>query len=224
MDYLLKYFLLFILVFNTSLSFGNYSFSKDSTKIKEANKKKMIALQRMLDSVAIGKTSPDFKFVNDKGDSVQLSTFRGKIVVIDFWSTWCPPCVAQFPHYDSLKVKFKDKEVVFMSVSIDDSKGRWERFLNRRGLSGIQLWSGPKIPAYYFTLMDKHTMEKVDPISANSEEANKTFKNGLTIFDGVPGNFVIIGSDGRIEASWMLPSNKGTMETKLNELISRSKK
>jgi peroxiredoxin len=224
MNYLLKYFFLLILLLNAGSSICNSSFSKDSTKIRAANKKRMLELQKMLDSVAIGKTVPDFTFVNDKGDSVQLSAFRGKIVVIDFWATWCPPCVAQFPHYDSLKIKFKEKEVVFMSISIDESKARWEKFLKKRNHTDIQLWSGPVKPSYYFTLMDYKTIQRVDPINANSDEAKKTVNSGLSIFDGVPGNFVIIGNDGRIEDSWMLPSKGSAMNDKLNELLSRSKK
>lgn len=224
MNHPLKYYIIFILVLCTGFNFSHTIFPKDSTKIKEANKKRMIELQKMLDSVAIGKTAPDFNFVSDNGDLVQLSSFHGKIVVIDFWATWCPPCVAQFPHYDSLKTKFKEKEVVFLSISIDESKARWEKFLKKRHHTGIQLWSGPVKPSYYFTLMDYNTIQRVDPLNANSDEAKKTVNSGLSIFDGVPGNFVIIGRDGRIEDSWMLPSKGNEMTNKLNELLSRSKK
>ncbi len=195
------------------------SFAKDSTKTTEANSKKMLELQKMLDSIKIGNIAPDFRFISIQGDTVQLSSFRGKIVVIDFWATWCPPCLAQIPFYDTLKEKFKGKDIVFMSVSIDFKKGNWEKYVKKKNLSDIQLWSGSSKQAYYYTLMDYKTMERIDPVNANSSAGKKNLSNGISIFDGVPGNFVIIGKDGKIENNWLLPSNGHKMEDELNELL-----
>lgn len=218
------YFAIFFLIFSYNGFSKGITLVKDSSKIKEANRKKMIELQKKFDSVQVGKIAPDFKYVNNKGDSVQFSYFKGKIIVIDFWATWCPPCVAQFPFYDSLKIKFAGKDIVFMSISIDHPKSRWEKHMKKKKYSGIQLWSGPTGVAYYYTLMDRKIMERADPISANSEEAKKTFNSGVSIFDGVPGNFVIIAQDGKIEGNWLLPSDGHVMENKLNELLTRAKK
>ena len=217
------YFLLFL--FFSISGFGkDNSLLKDSTKIKETNRKKMVGLQRALDSAQIGSMAPNFRFVSNKGDSVQLSSFRGKIIVIDFWATWCPPCVAQFPFYETLKQKFKGKEVVFLSVSIDDSKNRWEKYIKNHNPSDIQLWGGPYRPAYYYTLMDSKTMERADSVSAHSVEAKKMFNAGLTIFDGVPGNIVIIGTDGKLVDNWLWASKGSEMEDKINALLVKMKK
>jgi len=89
---------------------------KDSTKIQKKNNHKMLELQKMLELVKKGVPAPGFCLVSNKKDSVRLSDFIGKTVVIDFWATWCPPYVAQIPHYENLKRKFEGKDIVFLSV------------------------------------------------------------------------------------------------------------
>lgn len=76
----------------------------------------MLELQKMLELVKKGVPAPGFCLVSNKKDSVRLSDFIGKTVVIDFWATWCPPYVAQIPHYENLKRKFEGKDIVFLSV------------------------------------------------------------------------------------------------------------
>lgn len=180
----------------------------------------MEELSKMLELIKIGNQAPDFRYVSIKKDSVQLSSFKGKIVVVDYWATWCPPCVAQIPFFEAMKEKFTGKEVVFLSVSIDHSKSKWERFLSKRNnITDHQLWSGPNKPAYYFTLMNYETMLRADPISGSSDQVKNNLTKGLYIYDGVPGNFVIIDKDGSLVADWLLPSQGTAMEDKINELL-----
>ncbi|MEO0037519.1 MAG: hypothetical protein RIQ59_730 [Bacteroidota bacterium] len=60
--------------------------------------------------------APNFSLKNLEGKTVQLSDFRGKMVVLDFWATWCGPCKASFPKMQEIVTKYKDKEVVFLFV------------------------------------------------------------------------------------------------------------
>lgn len=72
-----------------------------------------------------GAQAPDFKLPTPKGDSVSLSSFRGKVVVLDFWASWCGPCRRLNPLMVELYNKYKDKGVDFLGVSLDDDKAQW---------------------------------------------------------------------------------------------------
>jgi peroxiredoxin len=63
--------------------------------------------------------APDFTLSDLNGKSVKLSDFRGKIVVIDFWATWCPPCEFQIPVLNSVYDSHRDRDVVILGVSVD---------------------------------------------------------------------------------------------------------
>ena len=70
---------------------------------------------------------------NQKGEMVQLSEFEDKIVFINFWATWCPPCIAEMPSINQLHEKFKnDKEIVFLMISQDKDFGKAKDFLEKK--------------------------------------------------------------------------------------------
>jgi len=66
----------------------------------------------------IGTVAPDFT-VQDSDRKVTLSQFRGNIVVLNFWATWCPPCVEELPSLMSMQTRMKAKGVIVLGVSID---------------------------------------------------------------------------------------------------------
>lgn len=128
------------------------------------------AAEKALESTTAEK-APDFSLPDLNGVSVSLSSFQGKGVVLDFWATWCPPCVKEIPHFVELYDAYKDKGLVILGVSLDDTKEDITRFLEKQ-----------KIP-YPILYADKLTL---------SEVANK--------FGGVqflPTTF-FISPDGRI--------------------------
>lgn len=67
------------------------------------------------------KSAPDFELKDLAGKRVKLSTLTasGKVVLIDFWATWCVPCIAAMPHLDKLHREFSDKGLVVLSISTD---------------------------------------------------------------------------------------------------------
>jgi peroxiredoxin len=69
--------------------------------------------------VAIGVAAPDFVLTGIDGAQVRLSDFKGKVVLLNFWATWCPPCRAEIPSIESLNNKMKGKNLVILAVSID---------------------------------------------------------------------------------------------------------
>jgi cytochrome c biogenesis protein CcmG/thiol:disulfide interchange protein DsbE len=78
----------------------------------------------------IGSIAPDFT-VQDSDHKVTLSQFRGQVVVLNFWATWCPPCVEETPSLVQMQTRLKGKGVVVLAVSIDDDDAAYHRFLTQ---------------------------------------------------------------------------------------------
>jgi len=76
-----------------------------------------------------GTLAPDFSVVDKNGKASKLSDYRGKIVVLDFWATWCPPCMASLPHTNEVAKKMADKGVVTLAVNVWDKKDAFDAWL-----------------------------------------------------------------------------------------------
>ncbi|HBY64407.1 MAG TPA: hypothetical protein DEH78_31690 [Solibacterales bacterium] len=78
-------------------------------------------------------TPLDFTLTGLKGDPLPLRSLKGKVVVLDFWATWCGPCRVQYPLYEQVKQKFKGRaEVVFLAVNTDEDRSVVEPFLKQQ--------------------------------------------------------------------------------------------
>ncbi len=77
---------------------------------------------RRIESPVIVRPAPSFTLRDLNGKQVSLSDFEGKVVILDFWATWCPPCVKEIPHFIALYDEYKDQEVAMVGISLD-SKG-----------------------------------------------------------------------------------------------------
>ncbi len=76
----------------------------------------------------IGARAPDFT-VQDADRKLSLSDFRGKIVVLNFWATYCPPCIEETPSLEQLQQRLKDKGIVVLGVSWDADGDAYHKFL-----------------------------------------------------------------------------------------------
>jgi len=76
----------------------------------------------------IGTAAPDFT-VKDADREATLSNLRGKVVVLNFWATWCPPCVEEMPSLVQMQSRLKDKGVIVLAVSVDADESAYHRFL-----------------------------------------------------------------------------------------------
>jgi thiol-disulfide isomerase/thioredoxin len=72
-----------------------------------------------LQNSLLAATAPGWDLKDVKGNSVKLSDFKGKVVILDFWATWCPPCRAEIPHFIGLQEKYGKQGLVVVGVSVD---------------------------------------------------------------------------------------------------------
>jgi peroxiredoxin len=70
--------------------------------------------------LSLPRPAPDFSLKDLDGKTYNLSDYRGKVVVLNFWATWCPPCVKEIPEYVELQQEFAAKGVQFIGVALDD--------------------------------------------------------------------------------------------------------
>lgn len=91
-----------------------------------------------------GKPSPDFKATDINGKVWTLADFKGKYIYIDLWATWCNPCKKELPYLKELEKKFEGAEIVFLSLSTDGDKSKWEKMVTSGKMSGVQLHIGPR--------------------------------------------------------------------------------
>lgn len=85
-----------------------------------------------------GNKAEDVTFLNIDDKEVKLSHFKGNTIVVDLWATWCGPCMKEMPYFEKLKEKFADKNVKFLSVSIDKNSV-WKKYMGKHKKEGIQL-------------------------------------------------------------------------------------
>lgn len=82
-------------------------------------------------SAAYGTVAPDFSI----SDSTKLSNLKGNFVLLDFWGSWCPPCVREAPELVKLNEKFNTKKFQIVSIGIETDAARWQASIQRLGLS-----------------------------------------------------------------------------------------
>lgn len=105
----------------------------------------------LLEAFPKGAASPTFvNYENYNGGSNSLSDFKGKYVYIDIWATWCGPCLREVPALEKLEKDFHDKNIEFVSISVDDASRSgsaerayksWKNMVSNKNLSGVQLFS-----------------------------------------------------------------------------------
>lgn len=135
------------------------------------------------DTLKAGMASPDFRYRDVNGKVVTLKSLKGKYVYIDVWATWCGPCCAEIPYLKKLEQKLHGKKIVFVSMSVDENRSVWQKFVKEREMGGVQL----------------------------NAEGNETFMEAYRI-KGIP-RFILLDKKGKIvDADMTRPSDPKTLE------------
>ena len=122
--------------------------------------------------VFVGGDAPEFEAPTLDDAKIRLSDFRGKVVLIDFWATWCTPCVAELPNVKKAYERFAGDGFVVISVSFDKDGATAKKYANKNGLTWPQVW---------IKGADKSPLAKLYGVS------------------GIPATF-LIGPDGKVAA------------------------
>lgn len=85
--------------------------------------------------VQTGATAPSFSLTADNGKAISTSNFGGKLLVLNFWATWCPPCIKETPMLEAFHRRVKDRGVVLLGVSVDKNKEKYQKFIQRFGVT-----------------------------------------------------------------------------------------
>jgi cytochrome c biogenesis protein CcmG/thiol:disulfide interchange protein DsbE len=82
--------------------------------------------------VSAGDTAPKFSVKTDSGKTISRSDFGGKLLVLNFWATWCPPCIEELPSLNQFARTFGPQGVVVLGISVDSNEKVYRQFLERR--------------------------------------------------------------------------------------------
>jgi cytochrome c biogenesis protein CcmG/thiol:disulfide interchange protein DsbE len=89
----------------------------------------LAALIALLSSISASTSTPNVEVYTAEGVAVKLADYKGRIVLIDFWASWCPPCKTSFPALDALYRQYRDSGVEVLTVNLDERRHDAETFL-----------------------------------------------------------------------------------------------
>ncbi|MFD2564998.1 TlpA family protein disulfide reductase [Aquimarina rubra] len=153
-------------------------------------------------AVSEGNKSPNAKIKTVDNSIVEIESFKGKLLIIDFWATWCVPCLKEAPLFKDIANKYKNSNAEFISISVDEDFLDWKNYVQEKKWNEKHYWFGMQEHQPFFSLLySKHTME-----------------NKEMILMGIP-KYVIISPTGEILSNTDLRPSKPEFEIEIKKYL-----
>lgn len=88
--------------------------------------------------LARARMAPPFELITMDGQKISLDDLKGKVLLLDFWATWCPPCREAIPHIRQIAKKFQGQPLLVLSVSVDEDEEKWKAFVAKNEMTWPQ--------------------------------------------------------------------------------------
>ena len=176
-----KYVLLFLLIFIGAILFLLEHFTEAPITIADIQTKKIFNEKKS----SVGYFAPSFKLRNIKGNYESLDSYRGEVVVLNFWATWCAPCRIEMPSFEKLYRRYRSEGVTVLAITLDkNSENKIKSFVDEYGLSFPilldekgeveRLYPSMTIPFTYIIDRQGRIVARVD--GAKNWESSETFE------------------------------------------------
>ncbi|MBI4465610.1 MAG: TlpA family protein disulfide reductase [Acidobacteria bacterium] len=139
--------------------------------------------------LALGDQVPEFTLRDADGQVVVLADFRGKIAVVNFWATWCPPCIEEMPSLNRLAEQYADKGVEVVAISVDEDPDAYREFLAKNEIKFLTLrdpsrriseqYGTYKLPESYIVSRDGRLLNKIIGAADWTSSAMLSYFEGL---------------------------------------------
>ncbi|MDP2911458.1 MAG: TlpA disulfide reductase family protein, partial [Candidatus Omnitrophota bacterium] len=127
-----------------------FSLMKPQAVTKKSGPEKGISQQEAVVKKTGFKIAPEFTLKDIGGAEIKLSDFKDKVVIIDFWATWCPPCKAEIPHFIDLYSQYKDQGLEIIGISLDfNGEKILPAFVSKNNINYTILLGGEEVSDLY---------------------------------------------------------------------------
>jgi thiol-disulfide isomerase/thioredoxin len=127
--------------------------------------------------------APALSLTTLQGEKYSLDAMAGKVVVIDFWATWCPPCVASVPELKDLRKKYSTDQLSLISISVDDDDSKWKAFIANKHMDWpqyrdddhavVQVFAVHSFPTYLVIDGDGIIRERIEGLNEQQSVASR---------------------------------------------------
>jgi peroxiredoxin len=144
---------------------------------------------------AVDEVAPDFSLVTLDGETVKLSDYKDKVVILNFWATWCPPCRKEIPHFIEMYEEQSSEGLVILGISVDKS-----------GVDAVKKWADKNQVNYPMVMSDDATYDAYQQLLASEDRG------------GIPNTF-IINKEGVIKNTAVGYRNKSAWQAMIAPLL-----
>lgn len=102
-----------------------------------APSEELLVAQQDLSNELVGKPAPELEALDTNGNKVSLAALKGKVVIVDFWATWCVPCLQALKVLNELAPEYKDKDVVILAVNVEEEPDVVKEFVKQRAIPNL---------------------------------------------------------------------------------------